>query len=83
MPWYVWLTLAGFGLASIICFVRSYRHLRPDAKRQAVRLTLRGPLIRQNLFTGRGFQLRLFGWILACCAMGVLVVWGLIEECCR
>jgi len=79
MPWYVWLPFAGFGLACVICFARSYRHLRPDVEHQAARLTLRGPLIRQNLFTDRGSQLRLFGWIFACCAMGVLVAWGLIE----
>jgi hypothetical protein len=80
MPWYVWLPFAGFGFVCVLCFVRSYWHLRPGVEPLAGRLTLRGPLIRQNLFTNRGSQLRLFGWIFACCAMGILVVWGVIEE---
>jgi hypothetical protein len=79
MPWYFWLPFAGFGLASLLCFLRSYQHLRPEMKPQAARLTLRAPLIRQKLFTDRGSQLRLFGWLFACCAMGVLVARGLFE----
>jgi hypothetical protein len=78
MPWYIWIPLVGFGLLSVLCFLRSYRHIRPELQRQAHRLTLRGPLIRQNLFTDRGWQLRLLGWVWACCAMGVLILWGLI-----
>lgn len=80
MPWYVWVPFASLGALSIYCFARSYRHLRPDAQGKADRLVLRGPLIRQNLFTDRGSQLRLWGWVWACCAMGVLIVWGLIEN---
>ncbi len=34
--------------------------------------------MRQNLFTDQGWQLRLFGWVWACCAMGILILWGLI-----
>jgi hypothetical protein len=78
MPWYVWLPFAGFGLACVLCFLSAYRHLRPEVKPLAGRLTLRGPLIRQNLFTDRGSQLRLFGWMFACCAMAVLVAWVLL-----
>jgi hypothetical protein len=38
-----------FGAASVYCFMRSYRYLRPEVESQAHRLALRGPLMRQNL----------------------------------
>jgi hypothetical protein len=80
MPWYVWVPFAAFGSACVLSFARSYRHIRPEMEKEAHRSVLRGPLMRQNLFTDRGSQLRLFGWLWACCAMGVLIVWGLVER---
>ena len=80
MPWYIWIPFATLGILSVGCFARSYAHIRPELQGQARRLTLRGSLIRRNLFTERGSQLRVLGWVWAGCAMGVLIVWGLIEN---
>jgi hypothetical protein len=80
MPWYIWIPFAGLGVLSVACFARSYAHIRPELQGQAHRLTLRGSLIPQSLFTDRGSQLRVLGWIWACCAIGVVIVWGLIEN---
>jgi len=80
MAWYIWIPLAVFGAASVYCFMRSYRHLRPEVEGQAHRLALRGPLMRQNLFDDRGSRLRLLGWMWACLAMAALIAAGLVDK---
>jgi hypothetical protein len=75
MPWFIWIPFAAFGLASLVCFAQSYRHLQPGMERRA----LQGPLIPQRLFTQRGSHLRLLGWIWGGCAVAVLVAWGLVQ----
>lgn len=80
MPWFIWIPLVALGLLCVGCFARSYAHLRADASREAQRSVLDGPLIPQRIFTEKGSRLRLWGWAWACCAMGVLILWGLIAE---
>jgi hypothetical protein len=73
-----WAAFALSGLASLGCFARSYAHLTPDAKRWGSRLPLRGPLTRQDIFTARGFELRLRGWAFAGLALVALLATRLL-----
>ncbi len=74
--WTVWIVLGTLGLASLTCFIRSYAHLTPEAGRSGSRFTLKGALTRQDIFTQRGWELRLWGWALAGVAMLGLAVMG-------
>lgn len=79
MTWIFWIPFGGFGLASLGCFVRAYAHLTPEARRPGARAVMRGALSRQNLFTARGWQLRLYGWVFAGLSLAVLALAGLLQ----
>lgn len=78
MSWVVLLLFGVFGGLACFSFLRSYRHLRPGTDAVRRRLILRGPLIRQELFTPEGWTLRLRGWLFAGLALLVLLVWRLL-----
>ena len=80
MSWLFWLSFGGFGIASLACFARAYAHLTDEARSPGSRLPMRGSLIRQNIFTERGWRLRIFGWAFAGLALLVLVIAGIAER---
>ena len=79
MSLWFWVPFGFFGFASLGCFVRSYAHLTPEARRSGSRLPLRGALARQDIFTPRGWQLRIWGWGLGGLALLVLIAAGILE----
>jgi hypothetical protein len=80
MPWFLWVPFAASGIASVTCFTLAYAHLTPEARAAGSRLSLRGALTRQDIFTPAGWRLRMFGWIFAGLALLVLVGAGLHER---
>ncbi len=76
LPWFLWVPMAGFALGATVCFVLSYGHLTPEARKQGSRAVLRGPLARQDIFTPRGWRLRLWAFSLFGLALLTLAIAG-------
>lgn len=77
LPWFIWVPLLAFGPGSAGCFLRSYAHLTPAAKQEGSRATLHGALTRHDIFTPRGWHLRLWGWALSGLALLTLAIAGI------
>lgn len=57
------------------CFLRSYAHLTPGREAEGV-ASAHGALTRHDIFTPRGWHLRLWGWALSGLALLTLAIAG-------